>query len=53
MSRVGRSPVAISNNVQVSINDGNHIVVKGPKGTLERFFPEQNTVHFMVFVVHF
>jgi large subunit ribosomal protein L6 len=40
MSRVGRSPVEISNNVQVSINDGNHIVVKGPKGTLDRVFPE-------------
>ena len=40
MSRVGLSPVEISNNVQVSINDGNRIVVKGPKGTLDRVFPD-------------
>tara|TARA_B110000263_G_scaffold228887_1_gene222242 strand:+ start:2789 stop:3334 length:546 start_codon:yes stop_codon:yes gene_type:complete len=44
MSRVGRNPVAIASNVQVSINDGNRIVVKGPKGTLDRVFPE--VIHF-------
>lgn len=44
MSRVGRNPVVIANNVQVSINDGNRIIVKGPKGTLDRVFPK--VIHF-------
>ena len=35
MSRIGRAPIAIPAGVEVKI-DGNHISVKGPKGTLER-----------------
>ena len=37
MSRIGRMPVVIPAGVNVQI-DGNHITVKGPKGTLERTF---------------
>jgi large subunit ribosomal protein L6 len=35
MSRVGRLPIAIPADVDIDITD-NHVVVKGPKGTLER-----------------
>ncbi len=35
MSRIGRKPIPVPSGVEVKLND-NHIVVKGPKGTLER-----------------
>lgn len=35
MSRIGRSPIDVPSGVEVKI-DGQHITVKGPKGTLER-----------------
>ena len=35
MSRIGKKPITIPEGVTVNV-DGNHIVVKGPKGTLER-----------------
>jgi large subunit ribosomal protein L6 len=38
MSRIGRSPIQLPSGVDVSIGDG-HIVVKGPKGQLERDLP--------------
>lgn len=35
MSRIGRKPIPIPSGVEVTLN-GTHVVVKGPKGTLER-----------------
>ena len=35
MSRIGRKPIPLPSGVEVTI-DGAHVVVKGPKGTLER-----------------
>ena len=35
MSRIGNKPITVPAGVEVKI-DGNHITVKGPKGTLER-----------------
>jgi large subunit ribosomal protein L6 len=35
MSRIGKHPVAVPNGVTVSV-DGQHIVVKGPRGELKR-----------------
>ena len=35
MSRIGNKPVAVPQGVEVKI-DGQHITVKGPKGTLEK-----------------
>lgn len=35
MSRIGRKPIDVPSGVEVVI-DGQHILVKGPKGTLER-----------------
>ena len=43
MSRIGRKPIAVPSGVDVKI-DGNHIVVKGPKGTLERDLHADMTV---------
>lgn len=36
MSRIGIKPVTIPANVQVTIDDNNYVVVKGPKGQLEQ-----------------
>jgi large subunit ribosomal protein L6 len=38
VSRIGKQPVEIPKDVTVTVNN-NHVVVKGPKGTLERDFP--------------
>ncbi len=35
MSRVGKRPITIPSGVEVNVT-GSHVVVKGPKGTLER-----------------
>jgi large subunit ribosomal protein L6 len=43
MSRVGRAPINVPSGVEVSIA-GQHITVKGPKGTLERDLPGEITV---------
>jgi large subunit ribosomal protein L6 len=40
MSRVGQTPITVPSGVEVSVA-GNHITVKGPKGELERSFPEE------------
>lgn len=39
MSRVGNAPIAVPNNVEVTI-DGQHVEVKGPKGVLSVDLPE-------------
>ena len=36
MSRIGRAPITIPAGVELNITEGNHVTVKGPKGTLER-----------------
>ncbi|MFN3648625.1 MAG: 50S ribosomal protein L6 [Armatimonadota bacterium] len=38
MSRIGKQPITLPSGVEVSRNNG-HVVVKGPKGTLERPLP--------------
>jgi len=38
MSRVGNAPIAVPNNVEVTI-DGQHVEVKGPKGTMDLDMP--------------
>ena len=36
MSRIGRAPITVPAGVEITVGEGNHITVKGPKGTLER-----------------
>ena len=36
MSRIGLKPITVPAGVEVTIAEGNHVTVKGPKGTLER-----------------
>jgi large subunit ribosomal protein L6 len=43
MSRVGKSPIPIPAGVDVALS-GQHVTVKGPKGTLERDIPGDITV---------
>lgn len=38
MSRVGRQLITIPTDVTVNIGDDNHVIVKGPKGTLDFTF---------------
>lgn len=35
MSRIGRAPITIPAGVEVKVDENNHVIVKGPKGTLE------------------
>jgi large subunit ribosomal protein L6 len=41
MSRIGRMPIAIPDDVTVTIAENNKVTVKGPKGTLERVLPAE------------
>ena len=43
MSRVGQSPITVPSGVEVKLGSGN-LSVKGPKGQLERSFPEEVSV---------
>ncbi|MEC4804662.1 MAG: 50S ribosomal protein L6 [Jaaginema sp. PMC 1079.18] len=43
MSRIGKRPIPIPDKVSVTI-DGQHVVVKGPKGQLERTLTPEVTV---------
>ena len=44
MSRIGRAPITVPAGVEVKIDENNHIVVKGPKGTLERTLVPQMSI---------
>jgi large subunit ribosomal protein L6 len=43
MSRIGRAPIPVPAGVDIDISEG-HVVVKGPKGTLERDLPRAITI---------
>ena len=32
MSRIGRAPISLPNNVEVTLGEGNLVTVKGPQG---------------------
>ena len=44
MSRIGRQPIPVPANVQVTLGDDNNVDVKGPKGELHRQFPATMTL---------
>jgi len=52
MSRIGRAPITVPAGVEVSVNEHNHITVKGPKGTLERDLVPQMKVNVEAGVIH-
>ena len=45
MSRIGNKPITVPEGVEVKL-DGQHITVKGPKGTLERDINPEITIKF-------
>ena len=52
MSRIGRAPITVPAGVEVSVNEHNHITVKGPKGTLERDLVPQMKIDVDAGVIH-
>ncbi len=44
MSRIGRSPITVPAGVEVKIEDGNVVTVKGPKGTLTQALHPNMTI---------
>lgn len=44
MSRIGRLPIDIPAGVEVKIEEGNKVTVKGPKGTLVKCLPVEMTI---------
>ena len=40
MSRIGKKPITVPAGIEVKIEAGNHVTVKGPKGTLVKDLPE-------------
>ena len=44
MSRVGKAPITIPSGVTVTVNEGNVVTVKGPKGQLEQAIDSDITV---------
>ena len=52
MSRIGRAPITVPAGVEVKVEDGNHIIVKGPKGTIERTLVPQMKIEVEAGVIH-
>ena len=44
MSRIGRMPISLPSNVEVTVGEGNLVTVKGPKGTLTQKLSENMTI---------
>jgi large subunit ribosomal protein L6 len=44
MSRVGKAPITIPSGVTVTVNEGNVVTVKGPKGQLEQAIDSDITI---------
>ena len=52
VSRIGRLPIALPKNVTVEVNQGNEVVVKGPKGQLARTLNPDMTIESQDGVLH-
>ena len=44
MSRIGRMPISVPAGVDVKIESGNLVTVKGPKGTLTQQLSDRKSV---------
>ena len=51
MSRIGNKPITVPEGVEVTLN-GQHITVKGPKGTLEREIHKNMTITMEENMIH-
>lgn len=45
MSRVGLKPIQVPDGVEIKLEAGNQVTVKGPKGTLQRKFNEEMKIN--------
>jgi len=45
MSRIGKKPIRIPENVELSVSAGNEVLVKGPKGSLTQVVDRDIKVH--------
>ena len=52
MSRIGNKPITVPAGVEVKV-DGQHVTVKGPKGTLERDINPEITIKFEDGIIKF
>ena len=52
MSRIGRAPITVPAGVEITVGEGNHITVKGPKGMLEREVAPQMLIEIENGVLH-
>ena len=52
MSRIGRAPITVPAGVEIKVEDGNHVIVKGPKGTIERTLVPQMKIEVDAGVIH-
>ena len=52
MSRIGNKPITVPAGVEVKV-DGQHVTVKGPKGTLERDINPEITLKFEDGIIKF
>ena len=52
MSRIGLKPITVPAGVEVTVDEKNHITVKGPKGTLERDLLPQMKINVEAGVIH-
>lgn len=46
MSRIGNKIIDVPTGVEVSIDDMNHVITKGPKGTLEQTFNSEMVIDY-------
>ena len=52
MSRIGRMPISLPSNVEVTLGEGNLVTVKGPKGTLTQKLSDKMTITKEENVIH-
>lgn len=52
MSRIGRMPISLPSNVEVTVGEGNLVTVKGPKGSLTQKLSEKMTITREENVIH-
>ncbi len=45
MSRIGKKPITVPSGVTVTVNEGNLVTVKGPKGSLTQQMPSDITIN--------